>query len=63
MQEGTLSSYGGSAQQAADSRRSYKFLHQCGQLHVRHKRGKVILSLHRPGIPQKGATDDDPSAT
>lgn len=44
MIEGTLSSYGGSAQEATDSRNTQESLNQSGAWQVRQERERVVLS-------------------
>ncbi len=43
MIEGTLSSYGGSSQEAKDSRRTQGFLNRRGRFRVRREPGKVVI--------------------
>ncbi|MCW7071923.1 MAG: hypothetical protein OCU12_06335 [Methanophagales archaeon] len=43
MIEGTLSSYGGSSQEARDSRRTQEFLNRRGGFRVRHEPGRVVI--------------------
>jgi len=58
MIEGTLSSYGGSSQEAEDSRRTQEFLNRRGRFRVRHESGKVVI-ISAQGYDDKAMTNQE----